>query len=157
MGMIAEKRGNKPEAIRLYAQAVVANREVPEARESLLKLTSADSVEKLLASARLELPSYNKLDLGQLMPNLKEPTEAEFYLVLVPDAARNAQVVDVKFIKGKDSLKPLSSQLKAVKYPLLFPDSSPTKIVRRAALLCLPKPGACTLTLISPDLITSVE
>src|SRR5262249_40731752 len=135
----------------------VANREVREAGESLLKLTTADSVEKLLQSARSELPTYNKLHLGQLMPNLKEPTEAEFYLVLAPDAARNAQVVDVKFINGADSLKPLASQLKSVKYPLVFPDASPTKIVRRGALLCLPKPGACTFTLISPDLITSVD
>ena len=43
VGMVAEKRGNKAEAIRLYAQAVVADRTVPEARESLLKLTSAFS------------------------------------------------------------------------------------------------------------------
>ena len=91
------------------------------------------------------------------MPNLKAPTEAEFYLVLAPDAARKAQVVEVKFIKGADSLKPLALQLKSVKYPLMFPDSSPTKIVRRGALLCLPKPGACTFTFISPDLITSVD
>lgn len=157
MGMVAEKRGNKTDAIRFYAQAVVAEREVPEARESLLKLTSADTVEKLLATAKSELQGYNKLDLGQLLPNVKAPAEAEFYLVLAPDAARNAQVADVKFIKGADSLKPLASQLKSVKYPLVFPDSSPTKIVRRGALLCLPKPGACTFTFISPDLITSVD
>ena len=157
MGMLAEKRGNKTDAIRLYAQAVVADREVPEARESLLKLTSADSVEKLLQIGKTDLQGYHKLDLGQLLPNVKAPAEAEFYLVLAPDASRNAQVVDVKFIKGADSLKPLSSQLKSMKYPLVFPDSSPTKIVRRGALLCLPKPGACTFTLISPDLISSVD
>jgi tetratricopeptide (TPR) repeat protein len=157
LGMVAEKRRNKADAIRLYAQAVVADRVVPEARESLLKLTPADSVDKLLQTGRSELRDYNRLDLGQLLPNLTAPTEAEFYVVVAPDAARNAQVVDVKFIKGADSLKPLASQLKSVKYPLVFPDSSPTKIVRRGALLCLPKPGACTLTFISPDLITSVD
>jgi tetratricopeptide (TPR) repeat protein len=157
VGMVAEKRGNKTEAIRLYAQGAVADRMMPEARESLLKLTSADSVEKLLQTAKSELPGYNRLTLGQLAPELKAPAEAEFYLVIAPDAARNAQVVDVKFIKGTESFKPLASQLKSVKYPLVFPDSSPTKIVRRGALLCLPKPGACTLTLISPDLILSVD
>jgi hypothetical protein len=97
------------------------------------------------------------LDLGQLVPNLKEPAEAEFFIVIAPDASRNAQVVDVKFIKGADSLKPLASQLKSVKYSLIFPDASPTKIVRRGALLCLPKPGPCTFTLVSPDLIQSVD
>jgi tetratricopeptide (TPR) repeat protein len=157
MGMIAEKRGKKDEAIRLYAQAVVADRLVPEAGESLRRLTTPEMLEKLLDTARREIREYNVFNLGQLLPNLKEPAEAEFYLVFAPDAARNAQVVDVKFIKGKDSLKPLSEQLKSIKYPLVFPDSSPTKLVRRGALLCLPKPGACTFTMVSPDLITSVE
>ncbi|HEY2962405.1 MAG TPA: DUF3857 domain-containing protein [Pyrinomonadaceae bacterium] len=160
MGMLAHKRGNKADAIRLYAQAAVADRVVPEARESLLKLTAADSVEKLLQTGKSELPRYNKFDLASSFKapaDLKAATEAEFYLVLAPDAARNAQVVDVKFINGADSLKPLASQLKSVKYPLVFPDSSPTKIVRRGVLVCLPKPGACTLTFISPDLITSVD
>ena len=157
VGAVAEKRGNKQEAIRLYAQGAVADRLMPEARESLLKLTTPDAVDKLLETARKELPSYNRFDLGQLVPNLKEPVQAEFFIVIAPDAARNAQVVDVKFIKGVDSLKPLASQLKSVKYSLVFPDASPTKIVRRGALLCLPKPGPCTFTLISPDLISSVD
>jgi hypothetical protein len=157
MGMIAEKRAKKDEAIRLYAQGVVADRGVPEARESLLKLIGSGSIEPLLETARKELPGYNKVDLGQLLPNLMAPAEAEFYVVLVPDSARNAQVVDVKFIKGAESIKPLGQQLKTMKYQLVFPDSSPTKIVRRGSLLCLPKPGACTFTMVSPDLITSVD
>jgi tetratricopeptide (TPR) repeat protein len=156
VGAVAEKRGNKQEAIRLYAQGAVADRVVPEARESLLKLTSADSMEKLLATARTELPSYNRFDLGRLVPNLKEPADAEFFVVIAPDAARKAQVVDVKFIKGAESLKPLGAQLKSMKYALVFPDASPTKIVRRGVLLC-PTAGPCTFTLVSPDLITSVD
>ena len=157
MGMIAEKRGKKDDAIRLYAQGVIADRVVPEAGESLRKLTPPDTVEKLLEIARKEIRYYNIFHLGQLVPNLKEPAEAEFYLVFAPDATGNAQVVDVKFIKGKDSLKSLGEQLKSIKYQLVFPDTSPTKVVRRGALLCLPKPGACTFTMVSPDLITSVE
>jgi tetratricopeptide (TPR) repeat protein len=156
VGAVAEKRGNKQEAIRLYAQGAVADRVVPEARESLLKLTSADSMEKLLATARTELPSYNRFDLGRLVPNLKEPADAEFFIVIAPDASRKAQVVDVKFIKGAESLKPLGAQLKSMKYALVFPDASPTKIVRRGVLLC-PTAGPCTFTLVSPDLITSVD
>ena len=100
---------------------------------------------------------YNVLNLGQLMPALKIPAEAEFYVVLAPGPTRAAQVLDVKFIKGAESLKPLATQLKTIKYQLVFPDNSPTKIVRRGALLCLPKPGGCSFTLISPDLITSVD
>ncbi|HEY0728209.1 MAG TPA: tetratricopeptide repeat protein, partial [Pyrinomonadaceae bacterium] len=156
MGAVAEKRANKPEAIRFYALGAVADHVRPEARESLLKLTTADSIEKLLETARKELPSYTKFDMGQLLPNLKEPVEAEFFIVIAPDASRNAQVVDVKFIKGADSLKPLASRLKSLKYSLVFPDASPTKIIRRGTLVCA-KPGPCTFTLVSPDLITSVD
>ena len=157
MGMIAEKRGKRDEAIRLYAQGSVALQMVPDNRESLQRLAAADSVETLLQTARADLRQYNVFTLGQLLPNVKAPVEAEFYLVFAPDAARNAQAVDAKFIKGDESLKPLASQLKTVKYQLVFPDASPTKIVRRGALLCLPKPGVCTFTMISPDLIRSVD
>ena len=157
MGMIAEKRGKKDEAIRLYAQSIAALRVAPEAREGLSRLVPADSVQKLLDVAKTELHDSNVINLGQLMPALKAPVEAEFYVVFAPDSARAAQVVDVKFIKGADSLKPLAAQLKTIKSQLVFPDNSPTKIVRRGALLCLPKPGGCSFTMIGVDLITSVD
>ena len=157
VGAVAEKRGNKDEAVRLYAQAAVAYRIVPEARESLLKLTNASAIDKLLETGKTQLPSYNTFSVGELVPNLKSPAEAEFYVVLAPDAARNGQVVEVKFIRGAENLKPVAAQLKSVKYQLVFPDSSPTKIVRRGSLVCQPKPGGCTFTLVSPDLITSLD
>lgn len=157
MGMVAEKRGKKDDAIRFYAQGVVAPRVIPEARESLLKLTAANTIEALLETAKKDLTGYNTFALGQLVPDLKAPVEAEFYIVFGPDSTRNAKVEDVKFIKGADSLKPLAPQLKSLKYPLVFPDSSPTKVVRRGALVCLAKPGVCTFTMVSPDLIVSVD
>jgi len=157
MGMIAEKRGKKDEAIRLYAQGTAALRSAPEARESLSRLAPADAVKKLLDVAAAELRDYNVLNLGQLMPALKAPAEAEFYVVFAPDSTRAAQVVDIKFIKGVESLKPFATQLKTIKSQLVFPDNSPTKIVRRGVLLCLPKPGGCSFTMIGPDLITSVD
>ena len=157
MGMIAEKRGKKDEAISLFAQAVGAFRMVPEAREGLERLAPANAIEKLLETAKKDLGAYNVVTLGALAPDLKAPAEAEFYLVMAPGAARNAEVVEVKFIKGADSLKGLASQLKSIKSPLVFPDASPTKIVRRGVLACQPKPGACTFTMMSPDLINSVD
>jgi hypothetical protein len=156
MGMIAEKRGRKEDAIRYYAQGVVADRVVPEARVSLLNLTSAAAVDRLVATAKTELPLYNKIEVGPLGPEVKEKVEAEVYLVFTPDAARNAQVSEVKFISGAESLKSSLAKLKTLKYQLVFPDSSPTKIIRRGTLVC-PKAGPCTLTFISPDLITSVD
>jgi tetratricopeptide (TPR) repeat protein len=157
MGMIAEKRGKKDEAIRLYAQGAAALESAQEAREGLSRLAPADSVQKLLDVAKAELRDSNIVNLGPLMPALKAPVEAEFYVVFAPDSMRAAQVADVKFIKGAESLKPLAAQLKTIKYQLVFPDNSPTKIVRRGALLCLPKPGGCSFTMIGPDLITSID
>ena len=154
IGAIAEKRGKKDEAIRLYAQGAVADRVRPEARESLLKLIAADKVEALLQSAKKELPAYNVLTLAA---DVKAPVEAEFYLLFAPDSTRNAQVVDAKFIKGDESLKSLTPQFKSIKYPLVFPDSSPTKVVRRGSLKCSPKPGGCTFTMVSPDMIVSLD
>ena len=157
IGAIAEKRGKKEDAIRFYAQGAVADYVRPEARESLLKLVKADTVETLLQAAKKELPAYQTVSLAQLVPDLKTAVEAEFYLLYVPDANRQAQVIDVKFIKGDESLKPLAAQLKSIKYQLVFPDASPTKIVRRGTLRCEAKPGACTFKMISPDMIMSVD
>ncbi len=52
MGAVAEKRGKKDEAIRLYAQGAVADRLRPEARESLLKLIKPETVETLLRTCK---------------------------------------------------------------------------------------------------------
>jgi tetratricopeptide (TPR) repeat protein len=157
IGSVAEKRGRKDEAIRLYAQGAVADRVRPEARESLLKLIKPDTVETLLQAAKKELPAYQMLKLAQLLPDLKAPVEGEFYVLFAPDSNRHAQVVDVKFFKGDESLRPLASQLKSIKYALVFPDATPTKIVRRGTLRCEAKPGACTFTMVSPDQIPSID
>ena len=157
LGIIAEKRGQKEAAIRLYAQSTAALTTVPEARAGLARLAAPNSIPTLLETAKKELREYNTLTLGQLLRNLNTPVEAEFYLVFVPDSTRNSRVDDVKFIRGAESLKSLGPVLKTIKYQLIFPNNSPTKIIRRGALLCLPKPGACTFTMVSPDLITSVD
>jgi tetratricopeptide (TPR) repeat protein len=157
MGMIAEKRGRKDAAIRMYAQGAVSLKMVPDTRESLQRLVPQDSIEKLLQVAKEELRQYNTLTMGQLLPDVNQPVEAEFFLVFAPDSALNAQAIDAKFIKGDERLKPFATQLKTVKYQLVFPNDSPTKIVRRGTLLCAPKPGVCTFTMVSPDLIRSVD
>ncbi|HKR13954.1 MAG TPA: DUF3857 domain-containing protein [Pyrinomonadaceae bacterium] len=157
LGMIAEKRGNKDEAIRFYAQGSVFPTVAPENRESLARLVPADSLQKSLQDAKEQLAQSSAYDPGPLAVSPKSPVEAEFYLLFGPDATRNAQVVDVKFIKGDESLKPLASQLKSIKYQLVFPDASPTKVVRRGTLRCASKPGACTFTMVSPDTIVAID
>ena len=156
LGMIAEKRGKKEEAIRLYAQSAAATRPATEGRMGVLRWAPNGMVDKLIENAKKDVADYNVINMGQLVPNPKSASHAEFYVVFAPDAARNAQVTDVKFIKGDESLKSASPAFKALKYPLVFPDSAPTKIIRRGALHCGAKAG-CTFTMVSPDLITSIE
>lgn len=157
MGQIAEELGKKEEAIRYYAQSTALLDSDSDAAESLQRLASKGAIPALLRTAKQDLRGYNIFNAGHLVPNLRSPIEAEFFLVYAPDANRNAQAVDVKFIKGDERLRPLAAQLKTIKYQLVFPDSSPTKIVRRGALLCLPKPGVCTFTMLSPELVRSVD
>jgi tetratricopeptide (TPR) repeat protein len=157
LGQIAEKRGKTQEAIRLYALAAIANRLVPEARESLDRLAGKDKSEALITKARGDSSTVNTVQLGSLLPDIKATIEGEFYVVFVPGTSRNAQVADVRFIHGDEKLKPLAAQLKTATFNFVFPDTAPTKVVRRGALLCLPKPGSCSFFMVQPDLITSVD
>ncbi len=157
LGQIAEKRGKNQEAIRLYALAAIANRLVPEARESLDRLAGKDRSEALITKARGDSTTVNTVQLGSLLPDIKATIEGEFYVVFVPGASRNAQVNEVKFIHGDEKLKPLAAQLKTATFNFVFPDAAPTKVVRRGALLCLPKPGSCSFFMVQPDLITSID
>src|SRR6185436_9835544 len=86
MGAVAEKRGRKEEAIRLYAPGAVAASLRPEARESLMKLINPDTVESLLQAARKELPAYQTITLAPASAGAKAAAEAEFYLLFAPDA-----------------------------------------------------------------------
>ena len=60
-------------------------------------------------------------------------------------------------IGGNEKLKPLAAQLKTANYNFTFPDASPTKLIRRGALICLPRPGQCSFFMVQPDLITSID
>jgi tetratricopeptide (TPR) repeat protein len=156
LGQILEKRGKSEEAIRMYALASVANRLVPEARESLDRLAGKDKSEALMKQAKDQLSASYTLKLGSLLKNLKENAEAEFYVVLVPGPAGNAQVAEVKFIRGDEKLRPLADALKRAKYNLIFPDEIRTKLIRRGTLLCQTN-GQCSFLMLRPEYVTSVN
>lgn len=157
LGVLAEERGKKQEAIRMFAQSASVLERDRDAEKRLRQLAPKSAIPSLMRTAKQDLRAYSVFDVGQLVPDLRSPIEAEFFLVYAPDSTRNAQAIEVKFIKGDERLKPLAAQLKTIKYQLVFPDNSPTKIIRRGALLCLPKPGTCTFTMVSPELVKSVD
>jgi tetratricopeptide (TPR) repeat protein len=156
LGQILEKQGKKEEAIHMYAFASVANRLVPEARESLDRLAGKEKSEALMKSAKDDLGSLYTLQLGGLLKNVKENTEGEFFIVLAPGTAGKAQVTEVKFIRGDEKMRPLGGSLKSAKYNFTFPDEARTKVIRRGTLLCQ-KTGECSFLMLSPEYVTSVD
>ena len=153
LGQIAEKRGKNDEAIRYYALSAVEDQPLPEARESLERLLKKEKIEDSLRKAKEESAATN---LYKLAPVTSESAEAEFYVVVAPDATRKGAITELKFIKGNEKLRPLAAKLKTIGYGLTFPDAAPTKIIRRAKVVCSGK-GPCEVTLIRPELISSVD
>jgi tetratricopeptide (TPR) repeat protein len=156
LGQILEKRGKTEDAVHMYTLAAVADRTVPEAKESLVRLSNKEKADALLAKARSEFTDSAALKLGSLMKNLKEVIQAEFYVVLVPGASSAAEAGDVKFISGDEKLKSLAGAIKRAKYNLTFPDDTRTKLIRRGTLVCQPN-GECSFFLLRPDYATSVD
>jgi tetratricopeptide (TPR) repeat protein len=152
---IAEKAGKTDEAIKLYGLAAVANRPVPEAKDGLKRL-GRPTTENSLVGASKALYEMRTVKFPFTQKNLTAK-EAHFYVVLVPGPTKNAQVAEVKFIKGDDKLVPLSAGLKSANFNFTFPDGTSTKIVRRGTLHCDPSTSQCTFLLASPDSISSVE
>ncbi|MCM3874516.1 MAG: hypothetical protein ND895_27810, partial [Pyrinomonadaceae bacterium] len=70
--------------------------------------------------------------------------------------SRNAVVTEVKFIRGDEKLRALSTILKTANFNLVFPDDTTIKIVRRGTLFC--HGGVeCSFIMISPDNIFSLD
>lgn len=156
LGRILEKRGKTEEATRMYALASIANRLVPEARESLDRLAGKDKSEALMKLSREQLNAAYTLKFGPLLKNAKENTEAEFYVVLTPGPSGSAQVAEVKFIRGNEKLRSQVEALKNGKYNFAFPDETRTRVIRRGTLLC-ETAGNCSFLMLSPEYVISVN
>lgn len=153
---ILEKAGKKEEAIRLYALASVSSRLVPEAIQGLTRLAGEARVEELKRDATKEATDIRTVKFQSGQKNLKT-TEAQFYVVLVPSPAQNAQVADIKFIKGDEKLLPISSALKSADFKFSFPDGTSTKIIRRGTLFCNTTTGECSFVMLSPDGVSGID
>jgi Flp pilus assembly protein TadD/transglutaminase-like putative cysteine protease len=148
LAQIYEKEGKREEAIRLYAQALSAERPVPDTKDRLAKLAGSPAkVDELQARHKAESQATRtfKFKSGA------KPGKADFFVVL----ASGSREPEVKFISGADDLKALAVQLKALNYGVVFPDSVPTKVVRRGTLDCAT--AECTFVLQVPETITSVN
>ena len=148
LGEILEKQGKKDEAIQMYAAAASVKRAYIPARDKLVTVLGnpkkADDVIKQASNKDFT----GKLDLGALS---KTDGQADYAFVFAP----GPKVEAVKFLTGDDKLKGLNDKLATVKYPVEFPDTTPTKLVRRGTVTC--KNDDCTLTFQASDEVISAE
>jgi tetratricopeptide (TPR) repeat protein/transglutaminase-like putative cysteine protease len=150
LGQIAMKRGKKDDAIRWYAQAMSGNRPKIDTRERLNKLVADQAkAEKLIAELKPEIEKQRTYPLSNVTG---KPGKADFLVVFTP----TNKVEAVKFISGDDALKTATVPIAGIRYGELFPDTTPTKLVRRGTLNCA-QSGNCTFELIEPEEVTSVN
>lgn len=157
LGEVSEKRGKKEEALHWYALAAGGVREVPEALENLTRLAGSEKLELRLSKAKEELIESRTVALGPLLKDEKKGLQAEFFVVLIPGAAGKAKVEGVKFIRGSEKLRQLTTAVQNAAYRMSFPDETATKIIRRGILFCEPTKEGCRFILLSAEAVTSLN
>jgi tetratricopeptide (TPR) repeat protein len=153
LGQIYEKLGKKQDALQAYSRALVALRPAPETRGRLAALAGGDNhVDALVKKAGEDLSRFKTLTLGKLLPG-NGPAEAEFYVLLGP----GPRVEGLKFIRGSEKLRPMGDRLRALDYGRVFPDDTPTKVIRRGTMTCAEADGSCSFILQSAESVTSLD
>ena len=150
LGQIALKRGKREEAVRWYAQAMSGNRPKIDTRDRLNKLIADQAkADKLIAELKPQIEKMRTYDLGKAAA---KAGKADFFVVFSP----SSRVESVKYVSGDETLKPLATKIQAIDYGAVFPDTTPTKLVRRGTLNCEAS-GNCSFQLIEPEEVTSVN
>jgi Flp pilus assembly protein TadD/transglutaminase-like putative cysteine protease len=154
LAQIYEKRGEKDQAKRMYAEAIAAAHSVPETRARLIVLLGGNAgIDELVAKSKPELTKVRVFPAGDL---LKENAHADFFVLLSP-GAKNPKIDAVKFVSGSQDLRPFAEKLRALDFGPMFPDASPAKLVRRGTLTCSATTGSCTFTLILPEEVRTLN
>ncbi len=153
LAQIYEKRGRRQDALRTYALAMAATRPVPETRGRLAALAGGDGkVDALVGKAIDTLAELKTLRLGKLMTD-KQSSQAQFFILLGP----GPRVEAVKFVSGSEKLRAMGERLRELDYGLVFPDETPTRLVRRGTLSCPAGTGECLFVLVPAETVTSVN
>lgn len=151
LAQVLDKRGERDEAIRVYALALNATRPDPETRNRLATLLGGeDRVSSEIARNSEQLTLLRTLTVAN--PSSVSGT-ADFFVVLEPGTS----VHDIKFVRGDEKLKSFAGSLRNVHYNVEFPDNTPTKILRRGTFSCPQPEGKCTFVMELPEDVKSVD
>lgn len=155
---IEAKRGNKEQAEKLYAEAIAAPHSVPETRGRLAVLLGVDEKDKkidvLVAAARQNLASAKQIPVDSI---INQDGSASFFLAIAPASNGHGRIEAVKFRSGSDSFQPATERLRGLDLGPVFPDSTPTKLIRSGTLTCHAASHSCSLQLANPEDVRTVN
>ena len=97
-----------------------------------------------------ELSQMRRTRLG---PMSTRQGSAEFFVLLAP----GGKVEDLKFVSGDAHLRSLSKVIASLNFKAPLPDDAPTKLVRRAVLVCPGGNFSCDFTLFTVESVYSTE
>jgi len=141
LAQIEERLGGKDEAAKTYALALAARRPLADTRPRLAKLLGHDQgIDGLVERARTDLIQLRTVRLGT---RLKEDLQGSVTLLFGP----GPRVEDLSFTKGSAPLRVLDGAIRSATYPVVLPDSTPVKIVRRGVVTCSSATGNCAVVL----------
>ncbi len=97
-------------------------------------------IDGLVERARTDLIQLRTVRLGT---RLKEDLQGSVTLLFGP----GPRVEDLSFTKGSAPLRVLDGAIRSATYPVVLPDSTPVKIVRRGVVTCSSATGNCAVVL----------
>jgi len=154
LGQIYEKRGDKERALRTYALSMNGLRPAPETRGRLASLAGGDAkADAAVARYKDELQHLSTVNLGQAT----QTGNADFFILLSGGGGSAVKVDSVKFVSGDEKLKSFTQALQTADYHVTFPDDTPVKIFRRGTLSCSMTTRTCTIVLMLPDDVRTVD
>src|SRR5271156_1503648 len=154
LAQLYEKQGKKEDAIRTYAEAVAAPHADADSRTRLAALLGdAAKSDEAIESAAKNLGAQRSFKVNKTG---EESGEADFYILVVP-TEKSAKLESVKFIRGDNSLRQATTQIRQIDFGKIPATSPPTKLLRRGKLTCEPGAKTCTLALDHPEEVRTVN
>jgi len=126
LGEIAEKRGNKEEAIRYYLFSLTGQSPSVEARPRLAALGVTADVDSRVEKAGAELQTLRTQKLSA-----SGKGTGDFFVLASP--SRNDQL---KFVSGDADIKALAEAVKSSNLDIKFPNPSSVRALRRGTVTC---------------------
>jgi tetratricopeptide (TPR) repeat protein/transglutaminase-like putative cysteine protease len=143
LGQILEKVGQREKAAAVYAAALSSRNPDAAVREHLARVAGAAKVDAAIAQHRADPSAGRTFALAGKGPAGKKGD----FLVLF---SAPGSIESVKLVDGDAALEALAPAIRRLPAAGMFPDSSPSRILRQAMAGC-DNHGACTVTLVVPE------